>query len=195
VELEDGFGWELDRKLLSDNLVMAIPLEANARVRGREQGNFYASTRDPGPARALDNLRESAWWTQHIASFSGWITCVGTVLLFGITMWGLLSALALVGPRSVVVLSNVLVAVVGVIVATDLIRLPIEYFALSRDARESDRLASGVLRGGNPSAEQALRLVADYQLSRALAPQLPDWVWRLRRKRLNKIWDQTRKEL
>src|SRR5437867_1659954 len=37
VELENGFGWNVDAKMLSDNLVKAIPLEASARARGREQ--------------------------------------------------------------------------------------------------------------------------------------------------------------
>lgn len=193
VELDDGFGWEIDRKVLSDNLVMAIPLETGARSRGAEQGNFYASSREPGPLRALENLRESAWWTQHLARWMAWFTGIGTIVLLGVTMWGLLAALTIVGPADVIVLSNVLVAVLAVIVATDLVRLPFDYHAMSQDACDFDSLASALLGPGRPTVDQALRLVTDYQLRRALAPQVPDWVWRLRRKRLDAIWSTTRK--
>ena len=194
VELEDGFGWPIDRKLLSDNLVMAIPLGEKAKARAEEQGTFYASSRDAGPARALDNLRESAWWTQHLSSSMAWITGAAAASLFILALWGLLAGFTVAASQDITKLSNVLVAILGLVVTTDLLRLPVEYKALSRCACECDRLATALLRAPTPTADEAFRLVADYQLNRALAPQLPDWVWRLRRKRLNEIWNSTRSQ-
>src|SRR6266511_1000564 len=70
-ELEEGLRCEINLKVLSDYFATAIPVEAGSKVRAREQGSFYASTRPRGPVRALENLQESAWWTQHLASFVG----------------------------------------------------------------------------------------------------------------------------
>src|SRR5438132_796340 len=63
IELEDGLGWKVSPKLIADSLSRGIAVAKSASAREREQANFYASSRAPGTLRALDNLRESAWWT------------------------------------------------------------------------------------------------------------------------------------
>ncbi len=194
VELEEGLGWEINLKVLSDYFAMAIPVEAGSKVRAREQGSFYASTRPRGPVRALENLQESAWWTQHLASFVGWIALLSTIGLGLVALWSLLVALSVLGSASPIMLSNVIAAVVALIFAGNLVRLPCDYFAFSHDAKEFDSLANTLAKSGAPTENDTLRLVADYQLRRAMGPPLPDWAWRLRRKHLNRIWKETRKD-
>jgi hypothetical protein len=50
-ELEDAFGWQVDPKILADNLSTAIPLAAKAETRAREQASFFASAQPVGPVR------------------------------------------------------------------------------------------------------------------------------------------------
>jgi hypothetical protein len=192
VELADAFGWEVDPKVLSDALIEAIPDESLAASRGHEQGSFFSSRRPPGPERALENLGESAWWTQHLAETMGRIAVVGTILLFFLTLYSLVIAAAVVG-GGVVTVSAVVTAVVALIFAATLVRLPFDYLHLAGQARSFDEKASALLRSGDASETQALRLLADYQLTRATSVLIPDWVWRSRRSHLNRTWAVYRK--
>jgi len=70
--------------------------------------------------------------------------------------------------------------------------LPFGYSTLSANASEVDRKASKLLQDSSIETSYALRLVGDYQPKRAAGPPLPDWLWRLRRKDLNEIWNSTR---
>jgi hypothetical protein len=190
-ELEDAFGWIVESKILADNLSKAIPLAAKAATRAQEQGGFFASDQPAGPIRALDNLRESAWWTQQLAWFMGQVTAVGAAALGLLALWSLLIAANAVGSNPLQV-SNVVTAVIALVFAGNLVRLPIDYFGLSADASEYDQKSSELIRSGNVTERDALRLLSDYQLTRATAPLIPDWAWRARRQSLNTIWNTYR---
>lgn len=187
-EFEDAFGWKVDPKILADNLSKAIPLAAKAAARASEQASFFASVRPTGPLRALDNLRESAWWTQQVAWFMAKFVAVGVILLVLITLWSLLVAASVIGSTDPLVVSRIVTAVICVVFAGNLVRLPVDYFNFSAEASDYDLKGSELLRSGNVTERDALRLLSDYQLERATAPLLPDWAWRIRRAHLNEIW-------
>lgn len=188
VEFEDGFGWVVDKKILADSLARAIPIATKVPARAQEQGNFFASSETTGSRRALANLQESAWWTQHLSAFMVWVTTVAAVVVGVLALWSLLVAATVIGAATPLVLSNVVTAVIALVFAGNLIRLPFDYSSLSANACEADQKASELIETGSVDMSDALRLLGDYQLKRALGPQIPDWVWRLRREHLNKIW-------
>jgi hypothetical protein len=192
-ELEDSFGWPVDRKLLADSLFRAIPLSGRVRSRAREQGEFFASKSPAGPARAAENLSESAWWTQHLSGFMGRLMATVVAALVVGCLWSFLLAASALKSTAPLFVSNLLTSVIVLIFSAKLARLPIEYFQLSIAAREYDQKASDLLRAGSPTERDVLRLLADYQTERATAPLLPDWVWRFRRKTLNEIWASERR--
>lgn len=193
VELEDGLGWLVNPKLIADTLARAIGLESMAENRAREQGNFFASSRERSASRLLDNLRESAWWTQQNAEWLGWIVVWIVLMLVVLAVLSLLVASTIIGPPSALDVSRLLTAGISVVFAGNLIRLPFDYFRLAVAGSEADRMASEMVRAQTaPTEADALRLLGDYQLARAMGPPIPDWVWRRRREHLNAIWDATR---
>jgi hypothetical protein len=192
VELEDGMGWPVSRKVLADSLARGIAVASSAASRAREQENFYASTRKPGALRTLDNVCESAWWTQQNAHWMAWKMVSLVVVLCLVAVWSLLVAAAIMGPPDPIEVSRLITAGISVVFAGNLVRLPFEYFRLSGNASESDRKASELIGGkSSPTEAEAVRLLGDYQLARAMGPPIPDWVWRRRRDHLNEIWKQT----
>lgn len=194
VELEDGFGWIVSAKVVADSLSQGIGVAKRALNRAREQSDFYATSRVPGPLRALDNLRESAWWTQQNSQWMGWVATWVVVLLCLAAVWSLLVAATVIGFPTPLEVSGLLTAGISLVFAGNLIRLPFKYFKLSHDASECDRRASEMIQSGNPTDSEALRLLSDYQLARAMGPPIPDWVWRKRRDHLNEIWRTTRRD-
>jgi hypothetical protein len=192
VELEDAFGWTVEPKILADTVSSAIALRDKVTTRGREQGEFFRSTPAAGPRRGLENLRESAWWTQHLASFMGRSAAAAVIILGLTSLWSLLLAASAIGTTGPLALSNIVTAVLAIVLTANLVRLPFDYFALAAAGREYDRKASDALVRGDLSESDVLRMVTDYQLERAKAPLLPDWVWRLRRESLNVIWNTYR---
>jgi hypothetical protein len=117
----------------------------------------------------------------------GQVTAVGAIALGVLTLWSLLVA-ATIGSTDPLEVSNVVTAVIALVFAGSLVRLPVDYFNLSARASEYDRKSSELIRAGSVTERDALRLLSDYQLERATAPLLPDWAWRARRRHLNEIW-------
>lgn len=192
IEFFEGFGWPLNPKLVADALARAIAVEKVAAERAKEQGNFYASNRERGTARALENLRESAWWTQQNAHWLGVRATWLVVVLCVVGIVSLLMTASAMGAATPVTISKLLSAGVALVFAGNLVRLPFEYFRLSASGSEADQKASELIERGVPTEADALRILGNYQLARAMGPPLPDWLWKKRRDHLNRIWRETR---
>lgn len=192
IEFEDGFGWKVEEGDLADCLAKAVRIEASAKVREEEHGQFFASLEDVGPKRALENLHESSWWTYQLASRMVPISSVGLVALLLLTIFGLVSAVAHSG--SALAPYAVVTATLTVVFAGNLVRLPIEYSRLSHMAKEVSGRAQRLSKATLVRNEDAVRVLGDYQSKRAGAPLIPDVLWRRRRDALNQIWQQTRSQ-
>ena len=154
VEFLEGFGWPLNPKLAADALARAIAVEKVAAARAKEQGNFYASNSVRGPLRALENLSESAWWTQQNAH---WLAVRATwlvVVLCAAGIWSLVISASAMGTATPVTISKLLSAGVALVFAGNLVRLPFEYFRLSANGSEADQKASELIDRGTPSDDR-----------------------------------------
>jgi hypothetical protein len=65
LDFENSFGWKItDREIMDFLARYAGDIE---RFCGSSKENFFASNEPPGSRRALENLRESAWWSMHLS--------------------------------------------------------------------------------------------------------------------------------
>lgn len=188
-----GFGVAPSRGMLADlrvSLARELPEEADRLLR---QGITYSSGKPPGAARVLENLCESGWFTKHLAD---WCACA-LRSLFLITVaiaisLLLLSATSLSGTPVGIVAAKFVAATLIFLISIGTLRSWLAYATLSQKAGDIDAEASRLLAAGKLDAFEAQRLLAEYQLSRASAPLVPTWVWRLRRDILNKHWELKR---
>lgn len=188
-----GFGVAPSRGMLADlrvSLAKELPQETDRLLR---EGITYSSGKPPGAERVLENLCESGWFTKHLAD---WCACTLRALFLGtvgiaITLL-LLSATSLSGTPVGVVAAKFVAATLIFLISVGTLRSWLAYASLSQKAGDIDAAAERLLASGDLDSFEAQRLLAEYQLSRASAPLVPTWVWRLLRDTLNKNWELKR---
>jgi hypothetical protein len=202
LDLENSFGWKISNAELADALAR-YPGNLEALVEN-PKGMYFASTEPAGAKRALENVQESAWWSEHLAEVMGWLfglliaaIVVGCVVLLNVSIESVTPALeaapAAQHPEATVdVVSGSVVKIVTSLVlfvlSYGLLRYAASYFAFSHKAKEIKEKAEAFLKNDLADEIQAIKLWQDYHLARASAPLLPNWVWRVREKKLNSLW-------
>lgn len=194
IEFYDGLGWPMSAADLSDYLAKV----SSRRRKSIEQSvreNYFASGKDKGIERALENLQESAWWSKHLASTMGAAVGVGVGVLIAASVLSL--AVAIASAKEVAglqALSRVVCAVLSLIVSLGAVKLLSGYLGFARRSEQVEE-ATKVLMGktGGASETDAVKLTHDYQIARAASPMIPDLLWKLRRDALNALWDQYRR--
>jgi hypothetical protein len=184
-----GFGTPPDKSQLADlQIVLAkeLPKESEALLR---QGITYWSKKPLGPARTLENLVESAWFTKHFSKFCA--SALGTVftvsLLLSVSLL-LLCATSLAGSPVGLTAAKCITVTILFLVSVRVLRSWLAYLALSKAAGGIDSSANNLLLQNPNDAFAAERLLCEYQIARASGPLIPTWVWRLRRNTLNDAW-------
>ena len=195
LEEHDGFGWNISESDLA-NVMAECPKRFLATL-SHEQlaGSVFASGTGKGPRRAVENLRESAWWSKHLAK----ITATGLKLIILILFVGAISAL-LVSIKTVAdraVLANIAKVVTSTLVlgfSLGLLRLLQSYLVFSQKAGDAEQKGERLLKE-EVEAVDAVRVLSSYQMARASAPLLPTFVWKLNKDRLNNIWSLRVKQI
>ena len=192
LDYRDAFGWEISKSKLSDVLA-----RSGGKLRKRippedHRENYFASSESVGLVRALQNLQESAWWSKHLAEKMGRYTLAGTIVA---TLGSLLILVTTVGTlQSFEVrasVGRVVTAVLMLAVSLGLVRLTLGYYDFSPRAHRTEERATEFLKGGCTEID-AIKLYNDYHLDRAVAPLVPDRVWKWNRDQLNELWDNYR---
>jgi hypothetical protein len=71
LDARDSFGWPVSRAEVSD-LLTHSSRKLRERLAGVENEEaYFASSKPPGPERAVENIQESAWWAKHLARRAG----------------------------------------------------------------------------------------------------------------------------
>jgi hypothetical protein len=199
LDFENSLGWRIPNAELVDALARySGSLEA---LLADPKGSYFASTEPAGPKRALENIRESSWWSMNLAEVMGWCFVVliaaiiaGCVLLLNISIESVLPAVVNpeTAPKTLEVVSAGVVKIVTssllFILSYGLLRSAVGYFRFSAKAEKVKEKAESLLGSGNSDEIQAIKLWQDYHLARAEAPLIPNWAWRLREKKLNALW-------
>jgi hypothetical protein len=194
LEEHDGFGWNISKSDLAD--VMAECPGHFLATLSHEQlaGSVYASGAEKGPRRVVENLRESAWWSKHLAKATAtglkWII----LFLFAGAILALLVSVKTVSDRAI--LANIAKVVTSTLVlgfSLGLLRLLQSYLVFSQKADFAQQKGERLLKE-QVEVVDALRVLGGYQMARASAPLLPTFVWKFNKDRLNKIWNFRTKE-
>jgi len=184
-----GLGHPPVKRILA-NLRMELPSELAPKLDELlREGITYSSDKPFGPIRVLENLCESAWFSQHLAGFCA--SCLRAIFVLTLSVaivLLLLSAITLSGSPVGIGAAKCVSATLLFLISVGTLRFWLSYHAFSRKSEQTESEASRLLAGSEPDLCDTQRLLAEYQLARASAPLIPTWAWMLLRKRLNKNW-------
>lgn len=192
LDLANGFGQRIDPDERRDLLASAPWLPAFIARGASHPAPYFASERHGSPARLVEIIRESAWWTGQLSGsaerwqkrwvgafvfVAGW-----TLLQQALTSGGFLSGAFFASPAFVVGLLLFLIT-------SGPGRRIAEYRAFGDAARQVCGEAARLLDSRTEVTEgKAAKLAADYHLARKGAPLLPTLLWKIRQKELDRLW-------
>ena len=160
------------------------------------KGVTYDSARPVGPARVLENLVESSWYSKHLAKYVGGWLLITFILCLVISIAALLWCL--VNLHDSVASTNAakcIAATLLFMLSVGLIRSYQGYTRFAEKCGTCESQATEQLKVDPGDLYQAQRLLSEYQLARAGAPMIPTWIWKHRRQDLERDWSIKRKAL
>ena len=190
LEYQDGLGWKISEQEKAD-----LYVEASRKVKKvalePEESPYFDSPEPISSRRAVENLMQSAWYTRHQASG---IAKTAFALSIVILLLAIVSLAVVVqspplqqwGP----VVGQTVLTVLVVLLAMGYFRLSSRYRSLSRRSEKVVDRASDLKELENISDIQVLRLLHEYQIARAAAPMIPEWLWKRKKHELNRLWKQ-----
>lgn len=198
MDLQDGMEWPIPSLALDDlGACLGTFVSADPPVE-----SYFASQLPPGPERLLENVRETGFFSEHIAA-------TAARAMWGLTAWlcllavgGIFVTVAIVDDITVVrSIGVVLASVLLVVEAVGVARLAMDYHGFQKAACETKTQANRMLSAGAVREVDALHLAESYFIHRARAPLLPGWVYsgihvwgvrlyRGRRDELNVLWQK-----
>ncbi|HYR08564.1 MAG TPA: hypothetical protein VEQ60_12370 [Longimicrobium sp.] len=190
LDLADGLGRAVTPHELAD-FDAGAPALANWLSRGADAAEpYFASRLPPSPARLVENLRESAWWTSHVARTAEWLQRIWITSFAVLGVWSLMVAAMRAGSASSFLAAPGFAVAVLIFLFTDGPYRRVGEFREFREAAARVEMEAGhSLRQPDRITEpDALLLAAQYHLARKGSPLLPAIVWRLRAPRLNRLW-------
>lgn len=172
-----SFGYQISEADLRD-LALAASKRQRTALRSKSRGDVYFSTTEgAGPRAAICNLQESAWYTRHLAERMWMGFFVAIVACIASAVGGLLvvtrATLTPVGRDQI---SRAATAWLLLLVSLNMIKSVIGYWKMARRCERTEQACAHLL-AGDVSEVDALRQWHEYQIARAAAPLMPDWIW------------------
>jgi hypothetical protein len=182
ADFYDSFGWKPSASERAElELIMASSVDVI-------DAPYFSSQTSPGPERALENLRESSWWTGHLAVSSFRWTLVPVIALASVLFVLLHVTNASVAPLDTrLAISRAVMSALLVALTVGAVRSVYGFSSLAERARQIEAAAEQAMKSGVDEVT-ALRLWSDYHVYRAQSPLIPESLWRLRRKALKRAW-------
>lgn len=153
------------------------------------EGITYDSSAPYGTTRALENLVESAWFSQHLSKTCARI--LGGVFISGLSLSIILLVICatdLSGTPAGLAGAQGVTGTLLFLISIGLYRNWTGYQSFSARSEQIDNEACALLSKDMPDQVEALRLMTEYQVARSSAPIIPTWVWRIQRNHLNAQW-------
>jgi hypothetical protein len=202
LDLRDSLGWPISGADFSDFLIRCPRSVRSSTLNQKPNEPYFASQSHPGPKRALENVRESAWWSKYLALnmfqlclTALIVTAIGSIVGLILSIETVYTAATPTTATTTLTLPPVgrlVTAILMLVVSLGVIRLALGYFNFYRKAHTVEETADRILHGTDCSTEDALKVIQEYHLARAAAPSLPNWLWKLRRDALNATWKRWR---
>lgn len=193
VEMHNGLGWAITGREISE-VFLSLSKSVKNKIKDssiREISKDYYSSKTPqSPKRLLENLVESAWLTKHQASRMSIYVAIFSISVVLATFFVLALALSsALNQATGENIAKVAISVFAFVFSGGYVRLAFEYSRYSRDAERLEERANNMLTEKEDISEnQAIKLLHDYQIVRAGAPLLPDWLWKMMETELNELW-------
>ena len=188
LEYYDGLGWEIPQREVDDQIV-----EASKRVRNKayrpEESPYFDSIEVPSPKRVVDNLEQSAWFTQHLSKKMATIVFVASgfaVAAVFIVLVVVLQSLRLQqwGPN----VGRIAITALVFMASYNYVRLGFQYFSLSRQSGQICNVVSHLRKLPAITDVQAITLLHEYHIARVKAPMIPNFIWNKMEPELNRRW-------
>lgn len=187
-EFHDSFAWPISKLDISD-FWAELPQEVKTQISLAPPEDYFDSKEPAGPKRALENLQESAWWSKHLSSTMALLCGAIMLLLNFLTIAALVvSASTVQDFATLQSVNRVAISLFATITSFGFVKLTVSYWGFSKKAEQSVRNTEQLLKDEKLSEIDALKLLHEYQISRASAPLIPGWLWRMRRSSLNESW-------
>lgn len=195
-EFRDGLGWPVANTIRLEAAGIAGDRAIQRELRKLEARphKFFDTTVESSPRRLLENLRQSAWYSerQHDA-MSKWIAGAAAVIIIGAALYYVLAVNTLMQPGQQGDYATVVKTASGGIAAAvslGLVRLAIAYRRASKAAKEAVKAADATLsKSTDPTETEAVLQLTTYQTSRSSAPSIPALSWTFQGEALNRLWD------
>ncbi|MCY4081869.1 MAG: hypothetical protein OXF54_16625 [Caldilineaceae bacterium] len=190
LELQDGFGWKISEQEKAD-LSLEVSDKVKKKAQGTEESPYFDSRQEAFARRAVENLKQSAWYTRHLAKKMAkyvFVLCAFAAVLALISIFVIVFSPPLHrwGPN----IGRIVIIVLVFVVAYGYLRLGFQYRSLSSQAEKSSNRASRLLELETLTEIQAIRLLHEYQIARVTAPMIPGWIWNIMKGDLNRLWEQ-----
>lgn len=188
LDLEDGLGRPVSPEVVADLRVSAAWYVDRASKRAVPT-RYFESTNKASARRLVENVRESAWWTKHLAGdmsriarwFSASLFVVVVLILIAVTQSVITPGDT--WPAWIAALTLFLIGQGPWQVAT-------RYADYSTRAERIQKEAGRLLREGAVTELEAMDLVAEYHLIRQASPIIPTAWHQLRQRALNQEWNE-----
>jgi len=182
--LFDALGGTAERLDVTD-LWRLFDEKTRARAASLDEPDYYASTRDPGPDRLMEILKESTFWSKHLyavsarRAFKGVAAVIACVLIFALLV------LPNTSGEIPLLIARGLVLFLGFVVGVDQLGRAIAW----TDAKNRlEALHRRLELASLDDMEPCLAIFSDYTAATSLAPPIPTTVYESEREGLNSLW-------
>lgn len=190
LEFYNGLGWAISRREVS-NLLASSPKAVKQAAYSSEICEYWTSTSVESPLKLLENLEESAWWSKHLARrMAQYAVGAGLVTFLVVLITLLLVLQSPAAQPASDMIAKVIILVVLFVISSGYVRLAFDYDQFARAAEKAETQAVQLQENPGLAEIEAIKLLHDYQIDRAVSPLLPSWLWRLVEKDLNELWKQ-----
>ncbi|MBN1489494.1 MAG: hypothetical protein JXA69_06200, partial [Phycisphaerae bacterium] len=195
LEYHHGLGWEISKQEIAD---LSARLSRSVERRCNDyapDGPYFASQGVPGPHRLLENTIESAWWSKHLSRTMAWLCGIGVVVAVILSLGALITAIAAhTDPATRTATSRIVTSVLMLVVSMGLVKLMFGYASFAKAAEKAEELA-GARIAPDVTEREAIKVLHAYQIARTGSPPIPTYVWKCRRGKLNREWNNYRNGL
>lgn len=177
-ELSVGVGFPVNSAMVADVKYRYSRLAKVAEQQEANQQEYYSASGDPSPHLLVSMLRESAWWTARLA---GTMECI----IYTVAGIGFMASLLTLLIESTskrfygMAICSILLA--------DLIQLGWRYHK-TKSACDCVFKEFDSLSDCDVTERDAVLTATDYHMVRSTGPLLPDWLWKMQRKKLQDAW-------
>jgi hypothetical protein len=193
LDWSDAFDWKISGKEIAD-LLLKAPARFRQNFSSEITEQYFASQEPAGPRRAVENVLESAWWSKHLAHKVGFryqvMTWVMVIFSFAVLV---ISIQTVQNFGQLASIGRAITTFVMWIFSFGMLKLAYSYSGFSSKTARIEERAEDLLKA-EPTKEEAIILMYDYQMIRMTAPLIPTWAYNSMKDELTRLWTQFRQQ-